>query len=83
MKAKALLAFVQKVVRHSDPAITSNVYGNIGLDDLRDALNVMGDEVSGQSLDCSLTKRRRSSASSVASPSESSAGSLNSFLTFR
>lgn len=39
------LAFVQKVLRHSDPAITSNVYGNIGLDDLRDAVNLIGDLV--------------------------------------
>ena len=45
MKAKVPLAIVQKVLRHSDPAITSNVYGNIGLDDMRDAVNTMGDQV--------------------------------------
>lgn len=45
LKAKVPLAFVQKVMRHSDPAITSNVYGNIGLDDLRDAVNLIGDLV--------------------------------------
>jgi hypothetical protein len=28
------LAVVQKVLRHSDPAITSNVYGNIGREDI-------------------------------------------------
>lgn len=45
LKAKVPLAIVQKVLRHSDPAITSNVYGNIGLDDMRDAVNTMGDQV--------------------------------------
>lgn len=45
LRAKVPLAIVQKVLRHSDPAITSNVYGNIGLDDLRDAVNVLGDRV--------------------------------------
>lgn len=45
LRAKVPLAIVQKVLRHSDPAITSNVYGNIGLDDLRDAVNVLGNTV--------------------------------------
>jgi hypothetical protein len=44
-KAKVPLAIVQRVLRHSNPATTSNIYGNIGLDDLRDAINVMGDQV--------------------------------------
>ena len=39
------LAIVQKLLRHSDPAITSNVYGNIGQGDLLDAVNVLGDRV--------------------------------------
>lgn len=45
LRAKVPLAIVQRALRHSDPAITSNVYGNIGLDDLRDALNLLGDSV--------------------------------------
>lgn len=45
LKAKVPLAFVQKVMRNSDPAITSNVYGNIGLTDLRDAVNLIGNMV--------------------------------------
>ena len=40
------LAVVQKVLRHSDPAITVNVYGNIGQEDLRDAVNTLGTRVS-------------------------------------
>jgi integrase len=45
LRAKVPLAIVQMFLRHRDPATTSNVYGNIGLDDLRDAVNVMGDQV--------------------------------------
>lgn len=45
LKLKVPLAIVQKVLRHSDPAITSNTYGNIGVDDLRDAVNVLGSRV--------------------------------------
>lgn len=36
---------MQKVLRHREPATTVNVYGNIGMEDLRDAVNVLGDRV--------------------------------------
>jgi integrase len=45
LRAKVPLAIVQRVLRHSDPDITANVYGNIGMEDLRDAVNVLGDRV--------------------------------------
>lgn len=45
LKEKFSLAIVQRVLRHSAPAITSNVYGNIGVEDLREAMNVLGDRV--------------------------------------
>ena len=43
LRSKVPLAVVQKVLRHSDSAITVNVYGNLGLNDLRDAVNVPGE----------------------------------------
>lgn len=45
LRAKVPLVIVQKVLRHSDPAITANIYGNIGSDDLREAVNILGDSV--------------------------------------
>lgn len=51
LKAKVPLTIVQKVLRHRDAAITSNVYGNIGLDELRDAVNTMGDLIAGTQVD--------------------------------
>jgi integrase len=45
LKEKISLAIVQRVMRHSDPTITSNVYGNLGVEDLREAVNMLGDRV--------------------------------------
>lgn len=45
LRAKVPLVVVQKALRHSDSAIIANIYGNIGSEDLRDALNILGDAV--------------------------------------
>ncbi len=39
LKAGVPLATVQKVLRHSDPAITSEIYGHLDLEDMRAAVN--------------------------------------------
>jgi predicted Zn-ribbon and HTH transcriptional regulator len=39
LKAEVPLATVQRVLRHTDPAITSEIYGHLDLDDMRKAVN--------------------------------------------
>jgi integrase len=39
LKAKVPLATVQKILRHTDPKITSEVYGHLDLEDMREGLN--------------------------------------------
>ncbi len=39
LKAGVPLAIVQKILRHSDPAITSEVYGHLDLEDMRAGIN--------------------------------------------
>jgi integrase len=39
LKAGVPLATVQRILRHSDPAITTEVYGHLDLDDMRKGLN--------------------------------------------
>ena len=39
LKADVSLATVQRILRHTDPAITSEVYGHLDLDDMRKAVN--------------------------------------------
>lgn len=38
-KADVSLATVQRILRHTDPAITSEIYGHLDLDDMRKAVN--------------------------------------------
>lgn len=39
LKAEVPLATVQRILRHTDPAITSEIYGHLDLDDMRKAVN--------------------------------------------
>jgi integrase len=39
LKAKVPLATVQRILRHTDPKITSEVYGHLDLEDMREGLN--------------------------------------------
>ncbi|WP_164019956.1 tyrosine-type recombinase/integrase [Pyxidicoccus trucidator] len=39
LKAGVPLATVQRILRHSAPAITSKVYGHLGVEDMRKGLN--------------------------------------------
>jgi integrase len=39
LKAGVPLATVQRILRHTDPAITSEIYGHLDLDDMRAAVN--------------------------------------------
>ena len=39
LKAGAPLAVVQRILRHSSPTITTEIYGHLDLDDMRDALH--------------------------------------------
>lgn len=41
LKAGVPLATVQRVLRHTDPAITSEIYGHLDLDDMRVAVNAL------------------------------------------
>jgi len=41
LKAKVPLAIVQRILRHTDPKVTSEVYGHLDLDDLRDGLKAL------------------------------------------
>ena len=43
------LATVQKVLRHTDPAITSEIYGHLDLDDMRKAVNKLSFKPTGSS----------------------------------
>lgn len=46
-KAAVPLATVQKVLRHTDPAITSEIYGHLDLDDVRKAVNKLSFQPTG------------------------------------
>lgn len=39
LKAEVPLAIVQRVLRHTDPAVTSEIYGHLDVDDMRKAVN--------------------------------------------
>lgn len=39
------MAVVQKVLRHTDPANTAGVYGHLDMDDMRKAINTLGESV--------------------------------------
>lgn len=39
LKAAVPLATVQRILRHTDPKITAEVYGHLDLDDMREGLN--------------------------------------------
>ena len=39
LKAEVPLATVQRILRHTDPAITSEIYGHLDVDDMRKAVN--------------------------------------------
>src|SRR5712691_9233592 len=41
LKAKVPLATVQRILRHSDPRLTSEVYGHLDLDDMREGLKAL------------------------------------------
>ena len=41
LKAKVPLAIVQRILRHTDPKVTSEVYGHLDLDDLREGLKAL------------------------------------------
>lgn len=45
LKAGVPLAVVQKVLRHTDPAIAAGVYGHLDMDDMRKAVNTLGESV--------------------------------------
>ena len=49
LKAEVPLATVQKVLRHTDPAITSEIYGHLDLDDMRKAVNKLSFKPTGSS----------------------------------
>lgn len=49
LKAEVPLATVQKVLRHTDPAITSEIYGHLDLDDMRKAVNKLSFRPTGSS----------------------------------
>jgi hypothetical protein len=39
LKSGAPLATVQKIVRHTDPALTSEIYGHLDVEDMRAGIN--------------------------------------------
>jgi integrase len=39
LKAEVPLATVQRVLRHTGPAVTSEIYGHLDVDDMRKAVN--------------------------------------------
>ncbi|MBX7096454.1 MAG: site-specific integrase [Myxococcaceae bacterium] len=49
LKAEVPLATVQRVLRHTDPSITSEIYGHLDLDDMRKAVNKLSFKPTGTS----------------------------------
>lgn len=49
LKAEVPLATVQRVLRHTDPSITSEIYGHLDLDDMRKAVNKLSFKPTGSS----------------------------------
>ena len=41
LKAGVPLATVQKILRHSDPRLTAEIYGHLDIDDMRKGLNTL------------------------------------------
>jgi len=42
LKAGVPLATVQRILRHTDPAITSEIYGHLDMEDMRTGINRLG-----------------------------------------
>src|SRR5215831_11684243 len=53
LKAGVPLATVQRILRHSDPAITSEVYGHLDLDDMRAGINRLSFPTKSERASCS------------------------------
>ena len=63
LKAGVPLATVQRILRHTDPKITAEVYGHLDLDDMREGLNRLH-------LAPTVTERDRLAASLLLDPAD-------------
>jgi hypothetical protein len=67
-QGRGSLATVQRVLRHTDPAITSEVYGHLDMDDMRKGVNALAFQISDKTKNEVLAMGEPTSRITPASP---------------